>query len=565
MSQAQFSDSIAQADNARSTSPASRYAWIQALVLGAVSVSLVLYVAVVLFGPILRGSDTYITFSRLYIWTAALKSGDPASIWTPIDANGFGSPVSFFYHKLFNLVGAVFVLTTGDIVLGFRAAVLAFSALMFSGIYLCAARFGADRPSRFVIATAALLTPYLITRIVEAGNLAEYAATALVPFVIAIAIDAYAGRFEKWRALALFVFLVLLALAHILVFVVVSGVLLLAMLCLCVTAPRRGASPLAVALGALAVFFTMLYVPFTYWSTYFCPAQANIFGHITDNLLSPGYLFWRSPHSQFGWPIFVLFVGLALQLRYRNDPRARTVLAIGAIALGVILLMTRLTRPLWEVSSQLDFIQYPWRLLTLVIPLCMVAIAGLFEQLPSRIKPLAQIGLLGIALANAACMLHLDRQEFAPIPAAQLRREVPTTSIVGPDAGGEYFPAEFQKKLDQINVLKVHAPSVLPAPRPLVESSDCTHEDISRPAYFNVLRISVSCASGGNVRINQFSTPFLISVATNAQGVTIAPDAGSTFINFALPAGDWTLSVKQRTYLDLVLMAWRHKLSGKRA
>lgn len=563
MSQAQFSDSIAQPNTARSLSSGNRLAWLRMLLLGALGASLILYAAVVLFGPILRGTDTYITFSRLYIWTAALKGGDPMSVWTPIDANGFGSPVSFFYHKLFNLVGAVFVLASGDIVAGFRVAVLAFSALMFAGIYVCAGRFGADRTSRVAIATLALFSPYLITRLVEAGNLAEYAATALVPFVIALAIDIYAGRFGKWRALALFALLLLLALAHILVFVVVSGVLLLAMLYLFVTAPRRGGLPLAVTLGALVVFFTVLYVPFTFWSTYFCPAQANIFGHIADNLLSPGYLFWRSPRSQFGWPVFVLMVGLALQLRQRDTPRARTVLALGSIALAVILLMTRLTRPLWEVSAQLDFVQYPWRLLTLVIPLCLVAIAGMLEQLSVRVKAFVQLGLLGIALTNAAAMLYLYQHEFAPIPAAQLRREVPTTSIVGPDAGGEYFPAAFQTRLDQINVLNVHAPSVLPAPAGLIEASACTYPDIPRPAYFKTLHLSVACASGGHVRINQFSTPFLQSLATNGQGVSVKPMAGSQLIDFALPAGNWTITVKQRSYADLVIMAWRHKLFGE--
>ncbi|MGF6754754.1 hypothetical protein [Paraburkholderia sp. GAS42] len=560
MSQPPYPESIVPKEIARNVMSPARFAPGERMLLGAVAVSLVVWVVVVLFSPIVRGADTYVSFSRLYIWTEALRAGDPLSIWTPIDASGFGSPVPFFYHKLFNLVGAALSLATGDVVTGYRFAILTFSSVMFYGVYACAARLGADRTSRLVVATASVFAPYMLTKAIE-GGVAEYSATTLIPLILALLIDVHNGRFGKWQGLSLFVLLLLLAQAHVLVFVIASGVLLMLTLYLIVTSSQSGWPLLAITIGALAVFFATTFVPFTWWSAYFCPAQAKIFGHISDNLLSVGYIFWRSPRSQFGWPVFALMIGMAFQLRRTDDPRARMIFAFGGAALLVILLMTRLTRPLWHISAQLDFVQFPWRLLSLAIPLCLVVLAGILEQLSPVTKQRVQFGILAFALATAAALLHFYGNEYAPIPLEQLRREAPPTSVVGPDAGGEYYPAHYQPQLAAIDILQTPATGVLPTQRPLVEASGCRYTDIPRPAYFNTLEIPATCAAGGHVRINQFSTPFLTSSARSADGITLAPVQGSQFVEYELPAGQWTISVRQRSYLDLVLMAWRAKLA----
>ena len=535
---------------------------------GLAGVALLAYTLTVLLGPILREADTYMSFSHLYIWTAALRSGDLLSTWTPIDANGFGSPVPFFYNKLINLIGAALALLSGDLVMGYRLATLVFAAIMFAGVYTCAGRFGADRISRLVMAALSVLAPYLINKLL-AGSVAEYSGATLVPFIVALAIDAYAGRFAErfgvWRGVALFVLLLLLSIAHVLVFVIAAGVLFVAMLYLLITAPRRGALPFAATLGALAVFVALIYVPFSYWSTYFCSKQANYFGPIANLLISPRDILWRSPRSSFNWPVFALIIAMVVTLvRFRRitDRRTRTAFALGCVTFGVIFMMTRFARPFWLISGPLEFMQFPWRLLSVAIPVCMVALAGLIEQFPLATKRRIQLLLLVFAMVTTVRVLNFSYHETDAIPGPQLRREVPTTSVVGPDAGGEYLPAVYQQRLSRINLWTTRVTTVLPAQRPLIEASGCVYTDIPRSAYFDTLRISATCTAGGRLRVNQFATPFLESSAVGGDGRTLQPVAGTEFIEFALPPGHWDVVVRKQSYLGLVLMAWRARLSA---
>lgn len=529
-----------------------------------IGVLLSVYVVTVLFGPIVWGWDTYSSFARLHDATVALRAGDLFPVWTPANANGFGSPVTFFYHKLFSLVGAFFTIATGDAVTGFRLAVLLFSTVMFYGVQACAGRLGADTTSRLVIATASLYAPFALRNLIEGCDVAQYAAMSIIPLILAIVIDLQLGRFRKWQGAVLFVLLSLLILAHVLIFVGVIGLLLLFAFHQ-VAVSGKGRWPFVVGAGAaLLAFVVLVYVPFVFWSVEFCPDQAKIFGAPDRNVMSFQSVFSPFPGSFTGWPLFALLAGMVIQICRPKSPRI--VIAFGMVALVLTLLVTRIGIPFWRASHLLDFVQFPYRLLTIAMPICFVAVAGLIERLPFAAKRRVQLGLLVIALLHAVAATHLYLNTFPTVALATLRQELPLTGTaaevrVSPDAGGEYFPAAFQSQLARIVVWKVSPNTVLPAPRSLVETAGCTYENTPRPTYFNELRVSVVCPTAGHLRVNQFSTPFLYSVATGSEGALVKPVANDQFIDFALPAGQWNVVVKERTYLDLVLMAWRARLS----
>lgn len=516
----------------------------------------------ILLGPIVNGHDTYISFSHVEIWVNALKAGDLASTWTPVDANGFGSPMPFFYHKLFNLVAAALTLVTGDIVTGFRLGALFFAALMLYGMCACAARLGADRRSQLVIGIACVLSPYAVVCLIARGAVAEYSAMALIPLGIALTFDLFNAERSSRRSVELFLLLILLALAHLVIFLAAAGMLLVLALYLIVRSPGRGIHLLAASGGALLLFVILIYVPFTIWGAFFCPAQAQLHGLPGDNAVSLIRIFSPNPGSWFAWPIPVLLIGLAVQFRHRQGRRSTIVIILGVAAFLVTLCMTRLAAPLWRSSELLNFVQFPWRLLSITTPMIFVAFAGMLEQVPVALKRCAQIGLLTITAVNVGGSLLSVKSIYTTIPVAELRHEMPSTGP-GPDAGGEYFPARYEDQLAASpDILKVKASSVLPARRSLVESTGgCGFKQISGVTYFRTLQISATCNTDGTVQINQFSTPFLAVTATNAEDGTVAlPIRGGPFIALPLSRGNWSIVVRQRSYLELVKMAWEGKL-----
>jgi hypothetical protein len=531
------------------------------MVIGAV---LAIYLAFLWLGPIVRGDDTTNSFMHLDVWSTALRAGNPLPVWASEHANGFGSPMPFFYHKLFNLVGAIFVLLTADTVTGFRCAVFVFSVVQLTGAYQCARRLELGTLSSIAAAAACLLAPYAINNMVIRGAVAEYSAMALVPWILLLVLDFHLEVHRKWHAFMLFAVLGLLALAHVLIFVAVAGLLLGLSLYWIVTG-HRGRLTFALVIGASVLAFAMLfYVPFAYWSVLFCPDQARIFGKSADNLVPVLTLLQPLPRTGLGWPGLALLVAMTAKLRRVKSKSDNPAFALGTIAIFLMLVTTSVAAPLWRLSSLFDFFQFPWRVLAVATPLAIIALFGLMENIEPVQRQRLQIWLLLIALVSD--VISINSLKSPPpysrtIPLAELRHQVPS-STPNPDANGEYFPAAYQNRLRlvEIKAWGEGLDAVLPARRPLVEAHGCEVADMVRPPYFELLRISGVCTQLGRIRVNQFATPFLDSVATDDTGRMIHPDAKAQIIEFTLPPGHWTILVRQRRYDELVRMAWFGKL-----
>lgn len=530
---------------------------------GLVVILIVAYVLAVARGPILVGHDTWGAFSRVETWMNALKAGDLLAVWTPTDANGFGSPVPFFYHKLFNLVAAALALVTADIVTGVRGAVLLFSALMFFGTCACAARFGADLRSRIIVGIACVMSPYAIGCLVVRGAYAEYAAMSLIPICLALTLDFFQQRASGRKALQLFAVLILLALAHLVTFIMAVALLLACALSLLLQRVRKAGLWLLAASGAAAVLFVLVvYVPFAVWGALFCPGQARLWGLPADNTVPLRQLLSPNPRTWFGWPMLALLGGFAWQIQRRKHAGAGRVLVVSAVAIALLLLMSRLAVPLWKLSDTLDFVQFPWRLLSIATPLIFVAFAGMLEQCSERTRRRLQVALLVVTAANTAALLYRFSHVSATIPLASLRHRT-TSNGPGPDAGGEYFPARYQASLGASrDVFFAGVTKVLPARRPLIDSEGgCAVSPLEPPAYFRDLRTDAQCASEGQVYVNQFNTPFLDVTAIDDRGHLLRPaPSDSPFFVLMLPQGHWVIHIRQKGYVELMAEAWEQKI-----
>jgi 6-pyruvoyl-tetrahydropterin synthase related domain len=521
------------------------------------------YVLAIACGPILVGHDTWTAFSHVQTWMNALKAGDLLPVWTPTDANGFGSPVPFFYHKLFNLVAAALAIVTGDIVTGVRGAVLFFSTLMFLGTCACAARCGADLQARIVIGLACVMSPYAVACIVLRGAYAEYSAMALIPVCIALTLDFFLQRASGWKALQLFALLILVALAHLVTFIVAVALLLACALGLLLQRRWKASLSLLAASGSAAIIFVLVvYVPFTVWGALFCPGQARLWGLPADNTVPLRQLLSPKPRSWYGWPMLTLLGGFAWQIHRRKNSGAGLVLVIGAIAIALIVVMSSLAAPLWKLSDTFDFVQFPWRLLSIATPMIFLAFAGMLEQYSGQTKRRLQIALLVVTAANTVGLLHFISEVSATIPLASLRYRTPSNGP-GPDAGGEYFPARYQASLGASRkVFFAGVTKVLPSRRPLIQSEGgCTVTPVEPPAYFRDLQTNAQCTSPGRVDVNQFDTPFLDVTAVDDRGRLLRPAPNdSPFFELTLPEGRWVIHVRQKRYLELVAEAWEQKI-----
>lgn len=534
-----------------------------ALLVGAACAMLAVYAAIILCGPIVDGHDMYSDFSHVDIWSAALRAGNPLSTWSPEPASGFGSPIPFFYHKLFNVVAASLTLATGDVVSGFRLAVFAFCAAMFAGLAACAAQVGASRPVQFVIATIGVLAPYAIAEMSDRSAIAEYSAMALLPAVLAATLGIASSTLAPVRgALLLTILLTLLAYAHVVIF---PPALALAMAfgAYLIVAGRPGGWTMVCACAvSLAIFVVLIYVPVMYWAQLFNPDQAYVYGLPADNTVPLAHALLPFGRSWFGWPVTLLCVVFVYQATRRAPARNPAILAMSAVGVALILLTTHPSAALWRVSDLVKFVQFPPRLLALATPLMFTVFAASVVRMQPRAQRWSLAGLLAVTFVYSVAFGVQIYRHHGPIPLAELRHQTPYTGP-GSDAEGEYYPAAYGPALARLDVPAIRPAAVLPARRDsfAAAAGGCAVAYARRSAYFETLRIGAACAAPGIVVVNQFSTPFLAIRAVGGQPPrALAPDAHANLITFALPAGAWTIEVRERGYLELVEIAWRARL-----
>jgi hypothetical protein len=99
-------------------------------------------------------------------------------------------------------------------------------------------------------------------------------------------------------------------------------------------------------------------------------------------------------------------------------PEGHLLLALALLTLTIALLLFPFSAPIWQHLPDLAYLQFPWRLLTLLTPILALTIALLLDTLPRarplKLSPSAQVLTLLLPLALTALAYHLYRQPCGP-------------------------------------------------------------------------------------------------------------------------------------------------------
>jgi hypothetical protein len=179
--------------------------------------------------------------------------------------------------------------------------------------------------------------------------------------------------------------------------------------------------------------------------------------------------------------------------------RSRTVLTpLITITLLIALLLTPLSLPVWQHLPELRFLQFPWRLLSLLAVVLALAIALLFRNAKPQTPRILAVALL-LAAALAAVAYHLYRQPCDPTDLPQARAQLFATHH-GDAPTDEYTPTAADN--DQLRSNdpafwlsadpNAPAPNTLPNPAatdPNFDSSDFTPDQTisaQAPLHFSI-------------------------------------------------------------------------------
>jgi len=330
--------------------------------------------------------------------------------WSPNVAFGYGLPTFNFYPPLPRYVGAVM----HWLGLPLREAVKApmALALMLAGpaMYLFIRSIYGERAGLFA-GIAYAFAPYLADDALQRFALNEALAMSLAPLVLWAfgRLDVDSRRWPWRRVVIAALAAAALVLAHTLMAIMFAPLIAAYMLLVWWQSQRRsafaGQAALAVTLAmGLTVFF---WLPFIAEAGQVQMWRARVW-ELTGELLYP--LHFRSLESvlwpQTLWPDYtvsnpllqrmvalpqVICAMVALVLVQRLPSRlTRAVTVLFGLALVIsIFLITRASKPVWDIVSPLQIVQFPWRFLgpasLAAATLTGAAVANIKFQLPRRV------------------------------------------------------------------------------------------------------------------------------------------------------------------------------------
>jgi hypothetical protein len=367
-------------------------------------------------------------FILVSLYAAHFRHLDLFPVWSSSDALGLGTPVLLFYQKAFFYVaGAIYLLLGGAMK---TTLIVTVALFLVVGAYGMRRALGTVTESRLLCAVGSvgfLFTNYVFTDWLVRGDLPEFSAMMIVPWLLFWCLDLVKNRHVS---LLLIPVLPLLVDAHSAIGLISVFTLVVAMGTFLAVAGisglRRIALRLMVAVGGATVLLAPTLLAELQFSQYFDPAtKVSYYAEVFDDVVSFGSYFsagpyrWLSENAPLNLQIdYAIWVPIALGLvgvvawriatgRPRGTDVARSfdlpTLAFLVISATVYLLL-QLRAFLWvyRVMVPLQAIDYPYRMLTFIIPIGVILVVVLadaaFRAFPTSWVPRVCAGAWLVAL-----------------------------------------------------------------------------------------------------------------------------------------------------------------------
>lgn len=509
---------------------------------------------------------------RLQMYALHFAQGDWFPIWSASDVFGQGSPLLGYYNKLFYQLALVPHALLGAIKPAVVVTVLGLLVVGALGMHRCLRAIGLSEASAVCLACVLPLASYTHANLVVRGALAELAAAMLVPWLIAWLLSWVRDERFGWSILPI---MLLLWDAHAIIALYAVAVALVVLPVVFLPGTRAAsvkARELFVRGAAVSAAFFLAIAPWLYFmvqlsSRFSIDDMKRAFP--VQQQLRPlaDYLVGQLRDGRAGQLVSVqldlavwgsaLLGGAALvasrvrrgdahaPLPRHASPRMREA-AMLVLALGFLgLMQTPLALPAYAWVPGFDYIQFPWRLLSMITPFAILlsgwVIVGLDGVAPSVGRVLAATCLVGSVALSPTFGVHA-RGFIADADVESAL--VPSHDFVML-SGGEYLPVlalrdlrSVPEKLAYLRWLQARYPDANRACQ--VSSWPARAEQLAR-------RFSVRCAEASEVLLPlMWSGLERVSIAT-AAGLQPRPAHRTPIdprVHVAVPAGTHELHVE---------------------
>ena len=356
----------------------------------------VLYAVLPLFGKnYIPTHDGEYHIIRIVEFTKMLGEGNIVPRWAPDLNSSYGIPIFEFHYPLPNYIGSFVRVFTRDAVYAFQASMGIGYIAVAAGAYLWLSALFGTVPALIGVIFAAFV-PYLFVDMYVRGSIGEIWAMAFLFFAFYTA--------ERKRFFWVAVSYGLLILSHNILATLFTPLMFTYLL----VRDRRAILWMAGGLGLSAFFW----LPALLESRYVVGLNTvNFREHFIEihELLVPS---WGTQFSgsgslgnkisfQLGIAPILALLGAAWSQRRQKNKKIRQLffLFTGILAVSVAFMLP-VSRGIWELVRPLQLVQYPWRLLSFVVPVS--AFTAAFWVYNMKRKWLGVVfGIVAVLLAAA--------------------------------------------------------------------------------------------------------------------------------------------------------------------
>jgi hypothetical protein len=375
--------------------------------------------------PIGQAFNNELILVRLY--AAHFRHLDFFPVWSSSDGLGLGTPALVFYQKAFFYVAGALLILFGSLK---PALVATLGIFLVVGAYGMRRALGLVTTSRLLVTVGSvgfLFTNYVFTDWLVRGDLPEFSAVMLVPWVLYWCLELVRHRRVS---LVLIVVLPLLVDAHSAIGLISVFTLAAAMITFVTVAGWTGLRAigprLVVAVGGAALLLAPTLLAELRFATYYDPAsKVTNNNNVTNDFVD----FWSYfSNRSYRWlvntahlnlqidfalwiPILVAGLGALtywVLARKRPDrspffrPLDGPSMVFLLTSLAVYLLLQwRLFLGVYRFLTPLEVIDYPYRMLAFIVPLCIIVVVALADCLIRRypMSPLPRLGAVAWLLS----------------------------------------------------------------------------------------------------------------------------------------------------------------------
>ncbi|OGV57516.1 MAG: hypothetical protein A2X45_18330 [Lentisphaerae bacterium GWF2_50_93] len=326
----------------------------------------------------------------------AFNSGVLYPRWMPNYYGGYGYPIFLFYQPGYFFLSLLFTFFTSDILAASYASNVAMFFIGGTGVYLLVMKIAGDRLASLFSSIMFLLTPYVYVNLFVRGDLSELLAMFVVPWPLYFLLrlkDRITGNTALAPSmLVLSLMLAAVVYSHPFTAMFFYPLFCVFMLPMCLDMDRKQALKFLGA-GSTALLCAVIFSS-PYWFTAFQmkkyvdynPAVSGFYSaenHIVyfQQLFSRFWGFLGSEPGisdgmsfQLGLPHFILAVA-----GFWLNRRSKFFITAFSLYILCIVMMTPAASLLWKNIPLMNFVQFPWRLLSVIVLLQILCISGIWK------------------------------------------------------------------------------------------------------------------------------------------------------------------------------------------